>query len=80
MGVTAYRIYNSVHIVKLKRWDQMLRNSWNRQPELLILTMSMSYTSGKKFSEKNKKGFSDGLSHSELFHPSKKLSNKEKCL
>ena len=27
VGVTAYRIYNNVHIVKLKRWGQMLRIS-----------------------------------------------------
>ena len=31
VGVTTYRIYNNVHIVKLKRWGQTLRiigNSW----------------------------------------------------
>ena len=37
-------------------------------------------TSGKKIFCEKYKGFSDGLSHSELFHPSKKLRNKEKCL
>ena len=36
VGVTAYRIYNNVHIVKLKRWGQMLRiigKSWKKQPK-----------------------------------------------
>ena len=48
MGVTAYRIYNNVHIVKLTRWGQMLRiigNSWGGKT---IVTTSVKYTNREK--------------------------------
>ena len=50
VGVTAYRIYNNVHIVKLKRWGQMLRiigNSWKKTAETRAM-MSMKYINREK--------------------------------
>ena len=45
-----------------------------QSPHTAVLSSYTQYmlTRGKKFSPKNLKGFSDGLSHSELFNLSKK--------
>ena len=51
VGVTAYRLYNNVHTVKLKRWGQMLignsgKNSLNNSHDVYINHGKILFPSG----------------------------------